>query len=99
MRFVSSPRHSHMSLRTSPESIQFRQGYPEVSQHNQSQSLQNWKQNGRLIEGTKGAEFIEGLVPQDVRYRCIPVLISLTPVLTRFSICIVHWLFTRGTSS
>ncbi|CAG8467345.1 7184_t:CDS:2 [Paraglomus occultum] len=41
----------------------FRQGYPEVSPHNTHFSL--WKQFGRLIEGTKGAEFIDGLVPHE----------------------------------
>jgi len=41
----------------------FRQGYPEVSPHNSHFVM--WKQFGRLVEGTKGAEFIDGLVPHE----------------------------------
>ncbi|CAG8554063.1 4641_t:CDS:2 [Paraglomus brasilianum] len=41
----------------------FRQGYPEVSPHNAHFLM--WKQFGRLVEGTKGAEFIDGLVPHE----------------------------------
>ncbi|RIA98650.1 Isochorismatase-like protein [Glomus cerebriforme] len=41
----------------------FRFGYPEVSSNNRS--IEKLKTSGRLIEGTKGAEFIDGMIPRE----------------------------------
>ncbi|CAG8619366.1 10959_t:CDS:2 [Acaulospora colombiana] len=44
---------------------QFRHGYPELSPHLNSRYLEQFKTTGRLIEGTKGAEFIDGMIPRE----------------------------------
>ncbi|CAG8542904.1 21821_t:CDS:2 [Dentiscutata erythropus] len=43
--------------------LYFRPGYPEVSPNNRH--FENLKSLGRLVDGTKGAEFIDGMVPRD----------------------------------
>ncbi|CAG8524412.1 20438_t:CDS:2, partial [Gigaspora rosea] len=43
--------------------LTFRPGYPEVSPNNRH--FENLKNLGRLVDGTKGAEFIDGMVPRD----------------------------------
>jgi nicotinamidase-related amidase len=43
--------------------LSFRPGYPEVSSNNRY--FEKLKSLGRLIEGTKGAEFIDGMVPRE----------------------------------
>ncbi|CAG8557443.1 547_t:CDS:2 [Diversispora eburnea] len=45
--------------------LSFRPGYPELSPHLNSRYLEQFKTTGRLIEGTKGAEFIDGMVPRE----------------------------------
>ncbi|CAG8597380.1 2009_t:CDS:2 [Funneliformis caledonium] len=44
--------------------LSFRPGYPEVSSNNRY--FEKLKNLGRLIEGTKGAEFIDGMIPREV---------------------------------
>uniref|UniRef100_A0A1D1Y7S7 Tigger transposable element-derived protein 2 n=1 Tax=Anthurium amnicola TaxID=1678845 RepID=A0A1D1Y7S7_9ARAE len=41
----------------------FRPGYPEVNSNNRY--IEKLKTSGRLIEGTKGAEFIDGMIPRE----------------------------------
>ncbi|CAJ0897396.1 1069_t:CDS:10 [Entrophospora sp. SA101] len=43
--------------------LSFRPNYPEVSPNNRY--FENYKNSGRLVEGTKGAEFIDGLQPRE----------------------------------
>ncbi|CAG8460072.1 21284_t:CDS:2 [Racocetra persica] len=43
--------------------LYFRPGYPEVSPNNRY--FENLKNLGRLVDGTKGAEFIDGMVPRE----------------------------------
>ncbi|CAG8471690.1 5898_t:CDS:2 [Racocetra fulgida] len=57
---LSPPEHSNFSSTVSL----FRPGYPEVSPNNRH--FENLKSLGRLVDGTKGAEFIDGMVPRDV---------------------------------
>ncbi|CAG8600073.1 1272_t:CDS:2, partial [Acaulospora morrowiae] len=45
--------------------LSFRPGYPELSPHLNSRYLEQFKTTGRLIEGTKGAEFIDGMIPRE----------------------------------
>ncbi|CAG8529878.1 1465_t:CDS:2 [Ambispora leptoticha] len=62
-RAVHQARQKRNSITSVSIGTSFRPGYPEVSPNNQNFVL--LKLYGRLIEGTKGAEFIDGLVPAE----------------------------------